>query len=164
MFTRKRTRNSSHREKNRTKAWTHTFFCLHDIKCSEVPSVAEKTNLAISGLGEKRFSLLVTNDPADLDNVLFSEYPTLENAGGYDLLLKEKGSNELLLIECPPGGYTTQYIRNVIGGAKVYVRPLQRSIPLNSKIDQVYIASYTNNMYITHHVVLASSSAAMFEL
>ena len=138
MFTRKRSRHSSHRDKKRDKAWTHTFVCLHDVKCNEVPSVVDKTNLSISGLGEKRFPLLVTNDPADLDDTLFSEYPSLENAGGYDLLVKAKGSNELILIECPPGGYTTQYIRNVVGGAKVYVRPLKRSIPFNRQNAKVY--------------------------
>lgn len=68
--------------------------------------------------------------------IIFAEYPALVDAG-YDLLVKEKGSKELFLIECPPGGYTSQYIRNVVGGAKVYIRPLQRSISVDHHLEQV---------------------------
>lgn len=106
----------------RSKEWTHTFFCLSEVDADTVPTLNEQTALQLQGLGEKHFPLPLDADALDVDEILKREFPPLSDGGGYDLLTKDEG--HLNVLRCPPKGYTTAFLKGVIGAAKVYVRPL----------------------------------------
>eukprot|EP00731_Ephydatia_muelleri_P037776 Em0561g1a len=115
--------------KRARREWTHTFFCLSEVDADTVPTLSERTALQLQGLGEKQFPLPLDADAVVLDETLKREFPPLSDGGGYDLLTKEEGSSKHLnVIGCPPEGYTTAFLKGVVGAAKVYVRPLQKHI------------------------------------
>eukprot|EP00731_Ephydatia_muelleri_P034374 Em0057g6a len=115
--------------KRARREWTHTFFCLSEVDADTVPTLSERTALQLQGLGEKQFPLPLDADALVLDETLKREFPPLLDGGGYDLLTKEEGSSKHLnVIGCPPEGYTTAFLKGVVGAAKVYVRPLQKHI------------------------------------
>ncbi|KAF6738325.1 hypothetical protein FQA47_007876 [Oryzias melastigma] len=66
-------------------------------------------------------------------------FPQLKDTGGFELL-RISGSTRtrnLGLIPCPDNGYTVGYIRSPIcgiGQATIYIRPLQKSIPVDDSI------------------------------
>ena len=61
--------------------------------------------------------------------VLSRAYPPLQDCGGFQLLLsKEKRRNELRVV-CH-GTCTPEEIR-CLGSGRIYIRPLQRNIPLS---------------------------------
>lgn len=65
----------------------------------------------------------------ELHDTLVVQYPSLAHAGGYEFMrCDSNGSGKLVVIEAPAGGYTAEYLKGVVGGAKLYIRPLQRSI------------------------------------
>ena len=58
-------------------------------------------------------------------------FPQLKEAGGYELLRVGTRSRNLELIPIPPGGYTAQYLKEVVQQAKVYIRPIQADLDVN---------------------------------
>ncbi|KAL5493804.1 hypothetical protein EMCRGX_G015034 [Ephydatia muelleri] len=106
--------------KRARREWTHTFFCLSEVDADTVPTLSERTALQLQGLGEKQFPLPLDADALVLDETLKREFPPLLDGGGYDLLTKEEGSSKHLnVIGCPPEGYTTAFLKGVVGAAKV---------------------------------------------
>ena len=94
-----------------------------------VPTLSERTALQLQELGERRFPLTIDGDATDLADTLKREFSALRGAGGNDLLTKDEGSSRnLTVLCCPLEGYTTAFLKGVVGGAKVYVRPLQQCI------------------------------------
>ena len=75
---------------------------------------------------------------------LLGTFPKLSAGGGYELLRTLGSSQELHVVPPPSGGYTPTYVKNVVGQAKVYVRPLQKDSSLeevanNSKLVSVQL-------------------------
>ena len=121
------------KKRPRCKEWTHTFVCLSQVDADSVPTLLERTTLKLLGLGEKHFPIPIDADALGLEEVLVREFPPLADGGGYDFLTKEEGTGKNLnLIPCPPEGYSTAFLKGVVGGAKVYIRPLQRPIGTDS--------------------------------
>ena len=50
-------------------------------------------------------------------------FPKLKDAGGYELLRVGARNRCLEVIPIPPGGYTVEYLKDVVQQAKVYIRP-----------------------------------------
>lgn len=53
----------------------------------------------------------------------------MREAGGYELV-RATPSRLLEVIPVPADGYTTTYLKEVVGQGKIYIRPIQRDIPL----------------------------------
>lgn len=110
----------------------NTFFCLLDVNCSNPPSSMEAAELMRAGLGRKEIHITDDGDSSDVHSAIVCAFPKLREAGGYDLLrINEKNRTVLQYIPPLPEGYTVSYLKEAVKQAKVYIRPLQKSLTLN---------------------------------
>lgn len=117
-------------KKNKLPQWTHTWVCLANRGEQYNPSADTRAAMQLAGLGEKRFSLL-DFDPQEIHEELIAQFPKLENTGGYELLRTAAGGVGMLqLIKSPPNGFTVEYLRAVVGSAKIFIRPLQQDLDM----------------------------------
>ena len=114
--------------------WTRSFVCLAVAGQLTSPSTAERIDLSINGLGEKKLTFPKDGNVAEVHEVIVSAFPALGE--GYEILRATEGrSKELLLIPMPPNGFTVSYLQSVLGQAKGYLRPLQWDILETSQGD-----------------------------
>ena len=74
------------------ETWTHDFCVLSDQDQRKVPPASYKQELREAGLGQK--TIVFKNKRGDfkyLQEELFSNYPRLENGGGFDLYRQGSG-------------------------------------------------------------------------
>ncbi|XP_064389314.1 uncharacterized protein LOC135337323 isoform X2 [Halichondria panicea] len=103
-------------KKVKLSMWEHEFICLANVDQSIPPTPMEKADLINAGLGPKKICLF--------------EY------GGYELLRTLPNNNRQLGVIPPQsGGYTVQYLKNVVGSAKVFIRPLQQKLCLKRVLE-----------------------------
>lgn len=105
---------------------TLKLFCLADVDQEKPPTtVAAKTALSSAGLGPA--SLTVNYNATSIHGDLLERFPLLNGAGGYELLLYQRGGEEqgFHLLPTP---YTPARIKEVAGQANVYIRPLQNNL------------------------------------
>ncbi len=135
---------SGTRKLPKLKVWSHTFVCLEDPARTEIPSGKERAQLQLAGLGEKDLSLSLYGDPDDFHHELMIEYPKLAFGGGYELLRQGNGGRQLEEIPSPRQGYTTEFLKSVVHNAKVYIRPIQKSLDMSFTSSNVsfHIAMY----------------------
>ena len=101
---------------------TMKFCCLGSVNDEKPPTtVSAKTVLANSGLGP------ATMDGGTLHSRLLSRYPKLENAGGYELLLYQRGGEEQGFHHLP-GPHTPSRIKEIANASVIYIWPLQLDI------------------------------------
>ncbi|CAB4029344.1 G2 M phase-specific E3 ubiquitin- ligase, partial [Paramuricea clavata] len=94
----------------------------------ETPSCSEKLELHQNGLGEKRVSFPVSASAAGVKDLLHETYPQLRQTGGFQFLVsQEKARKQLKVVS--HGSCSVEQIR-CFGSGRIYIRPLQRSIPL----------------------------------
>lgn len=112
--------------------WTHTFVCLASTTQDTIPDGEERATLQIAGLGEKSITFPAFSDAQEIYQDLLYNFPKLSKAGGFELLrVPEGGGKQLNLIASPESGYTVAYLKAVVHHAKVYIRPMQQSLPLD---------------------------------
>lgn len=117
--------------KPKTKLATSTlkFMCLSSKDATDAPSSARKrTDLINAGLGP---SSITFPSEAFVYEGLLDYYPLLNNGGGYELFLYQRGGGKdagFCKIEPP---HTALRLKQVAGQARIYIRPLQQDIPLN---------------------------------
>lgn len=85
----------------------------------------------IAGLGRKSLSFLEAAEGDDIKWEIMHQFLKLKEAGGYELLRVGSLSRSLEVIPIPPGGYTVQYLKDVVQQAKVYIRPIQADLDLD---------------------------------
>lgn len=124
---RKRKRTQSDRKK---KLWTHKFVCLSNRNSGMAPTMTEKCVLSEAGLGEKDVGFDSDGDSANVYERLLQVFPTLQDAGGFEILrTAERSSTMLVAVPVPRvDGYTVAYLKSVLNQAKGYIRPVQRDI------------------------------------
>ena len=85
----------------------------------------------VLGLGRKTLHLLENGDSDDLHEAVMDAFPSLKNASGYELLrLDENFRRVLEVIPSPPNGYNAEFLKESVHHAKIYIRPMQRNLPL----------------------------------
>lgn len=129
----KRYNEGSYRSRSKKKKvamWEKEFTCLAHIDQKRTPDPLHKAELIRAGLGGARLSLFENGDAWEFHEQLVEKFPKLHDGGGYELLRTVGSSHELQIIPPPSGGYTTLYVKSVVGQAKVYVRPLQKDLSL----------------------------------
>ena len=84
--------------------------------------------LARLGLGLAELVFDFNGDAEHIHFVLLNQFPQLEACGGYTLMRLKENSYDLVEIEYPAKGLNVSYLKDILNQAKLYVRPLQRSI------------------------------------
>ena len=116
------------------KLWSHNFLCLASRFTMQVPKTDYKQLLTRAGLGEKRVSIDLNADADKLQEKLLIVFPQLYNAGGYDLLRCLPNSRMLSMLQPPQGGFTPAYLKQEVGGARIYIRPIRQDLLLNDEV------------------------------
>ena len=98
--------------------WTHSFVRLSQTCDDRTPSCNEKAKLSMAGLGEKRIMFDKNGKWPHINQKLLEAFPKLKDGGGYELLRAEDSRKTLILLPCPPGGYTITYLKSVLNQAK----------------------------------------------
>ena len=111
-----------------------------------------KEALATAGLGEKSLSIPMAGTPSDLHQYLLRLYPPLAECGGYTLLKCAANSKSLQIVQPPPGGHSAVSLAAVVGQSRVYIRPLQKDIPLLQQSQSQQVAA--NNFFYIHYVYI----------
>ena len=136
------------RGKGKATSWTHKFFCLSETNDEAIP--AKKNHLILAGLGEK--SLTIPNIDCSANDFLefiMDEFPKLREGGGIEFLQCMQSSRKLEVIPYNVSS-SPRMLKTWIGAARVYLRPIQRSLDLSpvdghamvSKLHFIYIASF----------------------
>lgn len=110
------------------ETWTHTFICLCESDQLAVPSREEKVILKEAGLGEKKITFEKYGGYQQLQSSLLKEFPKLSEGGGFQLLRSSGARRSLDLIPIPTMGYDIPYLKDCLGQAIGYVRPLQKDL------------------------------------
>lgn len=116
---------------------TIKFCCLGFVDSYTPPTtVAAKTTLANSGLGPSTMSFEMNG--VAIHSQLLERYAKLSSAGGYELLLYQRGGEEQGFHQLPPP-HSPSRIKEIANASVVYIRPLQRDIldTEDSSIDNV---------------------------
>jgi hypothetical protein len=128
--------------------WTKTFLYLAKKHQTTVPSAAEKIALTCGELGEQKIIFHKHGNSAHVHAKIMETFPALENGGGYDILRSsERRTKTLMEIPAPSSGYSGAYLRSVLGQAKGYLRPIQKSINLEEfggacKVNTRFVGRY----------------------
>ena len=124
-YTNSRSAHSARGRANNT--WTRSFICLAVAGQQTPPSTAERIDLSLNDLGEKKLTLTKDGNVAEVHETILSAFSALGE--GYEILRAMEGqSKEILLIPMPPNGFSVNYLQSVLGQAKGYLRPLQQDI------------------------------------
>ena len=108
--------------------WSHKFVCLGSMKANKTPTSTEKALLSSVGLGEKVIKFRSHQTMLDeFQDVLKSEYPQLENCGGFDLLKCKPNSRNLEEIPFMVT-YPILRIQQLVSTGRIYIRPLQNDL------------------------------------
>ena len=130
-------------KKVKLSLWEHEFICLASCGQLTPPSSMEKIDLIRAGLGPKKIPFLDFGEPFEFHDEITSAFPKLRNAGGYELLRTQQHNNrELFVISPPSDGYTAEYLRRIVGQAKVFVRPIQKDLSLDPLVDKDDLVCY----------------------
>ena len=90
--------------------------------------------LTANGLGISKLHLFEESDATEIHEAIIDCYPQVKDLG-YELLRTVSSSKKLEIIVAPVDGYTGLFLKNVLGQAKCYIRPILRDIiiyPVNS--------------------------------
>lgn len=108
--------------------WKKSTICLRQKDQACKPSAEEKMELAKMGLGLAELTFDFNGDAEHIHSILLEQFPQLEACGGYTLLRLKDNSYDLVEIEYPAKGLNVSYLKDILNQAKLYVRPLQKSI------------------------------------
>ena len=135
MFSPGRTGHSSTlKKKQRTPTWTGTFFVFSDKQVEKPPTSTQKALLQNAGLGQKKVQMLVTDDSETVKQKLIEEFPKLKECGGFEFLRCMPNCRNLKILEC---NWDASSLRSAVGSqAKIYVRPIQRNLPIEVNHNQ----------------------------
>ena len=104
---------------------TIKFCCLGFVDSDKPPTtVAAKTTLANSGLGPSTMSFEMNG--VAIHSQLLERYAKLSSAGGYELLLYQRGGEEQGFHHLPPP-HSPSRIKEIANASVVYIRPLQKT-------------------------------------
>lgn len=119
-------------KKRKGTTWKHRFVCLAYHDQEKIPTTdVEKDDLFKAGLGEKVLEFPDMDISREVFNeVLLEEYPKLSEGGGFELCKCLPNSRKLErlsdTVQFSPG-----MIKERVGNARTYIRPLQRDLCLD---------------------------------
>lgn len=113
--------------KRKKNVWKHKFMCLAYLEQQVPLREAEKDELFVAGLGEKEIELDLDMNAEEFRSIIFEVYPQLKDGGGYQFLKCIPNSRRLE----PLSGLVMQspmMLKERVGSARTYIRPLQRNL------------------------------------
>lgn len=131
------------------QSWTHVFLCVSSRDATTAPrKVSEKQMLIEAGLWEKRISFKNIDCSADeYREQLHTEFPKLQDAGGYELMRCIPNSNKLENLGAH-SMLSPRATHELVGRSKVYIRPIQKDLDLTPVTsDNLESASVITNMH-----------------
>ena len=118
----------------------------------------DKALLIRAGLGPRKLSLFEYGESFEFHDSIMGAFPRLSEGGGYELLRTKQNTNrELCVIPPPPGGYTVDYLKNMVSQAKIYIRPIQKNLPLTPLIEENDEVSGHVMYSVMHELVLSAT-------
>ena len=122
------------------ETFEHEFVCMANSGQATPPSPMEKAELIRAGLGPCKLCLFQYGDSGEFHDSIISAFPKLTSGGGYELLRTLPNNNKELCVIPPPSGvHTVEYIKNIVSQAKVYIRPIQKNLSLDTLCDNTDI-------------------------
>ena len=112
--------------------WKHKFVCLAFKDQTKIPvSIVEKEQLLRCGLGEKEIEFSELDMNADqFKQVLLTEFPSLNKAGGYQFLKCLPNSRKLEVLPAVVHNSPT-LLKQRVGTSKTFIRPIQIDLELD---------------------------------
>jgi len=106
--------------------------CLSENDDNNVPTRDEKRVLKLADLGEKKIVFSNKNGAfPHVRSTLEYHFPKLKGVQGAFAILPGSGARRILeLIPMPPLGYTVPFLKEALGQAIGYVRPVQQCLDI----------------------------------
>ena len=118
------------------QTWTRAFVCMASIAQMNPPSASQRIELSLNGLGERKIEFPKSGTGPQVHEAVVATFPQLGEIG-YELMRCAEGrSKSLLKILMPSNGFSVDFLKSALGQAKGYIRPLQKDIPLEKKVNQ----------------------------
>ena len=84
------------------------------------------------------FPVRVSSTGQEFYDELLFQYPKLREGKGFELLrVPEGGGKDLEVIKEPDGGYNVEFLHAVVHSARIFIRPLQKSLDLRPQTSEV---------------------------
>jgi hypothetical protein len=123
-------RNTS---RQRLRTWTHDFCCLSNRSQTDVPGQDELLSLMRAGLGTKKLCFNADDSASSVSETIKSNYPKLQEAGGFELLILKSGRRgQASLISASVGPLPVTDLKHLTTG-KIYIRPLQQDLSMSEQ-------------------------------
>ena len=108
--------------------------CLASKDAKRVPgTAAERELLVAAGLGEKKIVIPNINCSwSEFKDEIFAAFPVLNGCGGFEFLRCISNTKELELIKVSVA-QSPQLLKQMIGNARVFIRPIQRDLNLDDE-------------------------------
>ncbi|CAB4005069.1 Hypothetical predicted protein [Paramuricea clavata] len=117
------------------ETWTHVFICLANKDAETVPTRPEKSELNDAGLGEQKIVFPNKNGSfAHVRSTLEKVFPKMKDLdGAFEILRTTSCARRFLsAIPIPPLGYTVPVLKDGLGHATAYIRPMQKNLSMES--------------------------------
>lgn len=115
---------------------TLKFVCLSSREAVNPPaSVSQKTTLCNMRLGDGSITFNLNEGSDYCHHKILEKYPKLENAGGYELMLHQRGAGDGAGFHPINPPYTPPKLKDISGQAKIYIRPMQRDLCIDVSED-----------------------------
>ena len=110
------------------QSWTHLFICFANKDVETVPTRPEKSELNDAGLEEQKIVFSNNNGSfAHVRSTLEKVVPKIKNLDGrFEILRTTSARRFLSAIPIPPLGYTFPALKDGLGHATAYIRPIQK--------------------------------------
>ncbi|XP_053383435.1 uncharacterized protein LOC123541168 [Mercenaria mercenaria] len=128
-------RTTATKQKNKGGSWTAQFFCLSSRDQVKTPTSTEKEILNKTGLGLKKIKVSNSSSEEDIIQMLQSEqgFTKLKDSGGFEMLRTLQNGRTLVAVPCPWNSKSLKM--NVGSQARIYLRPIQRSLSVEPVSD-----------------------------
>ena len=129
--------------KKKRTVWTKDCVCLSLRYQDWIPTIQQKIYLTNSKLGLKRLQFDLDGDGAHIEKTVINAFPKLSDAGSFRLLRVADRSKQLVDIS-KPLKMTVPYLKDIVGQAKLYVRPDEdiEVEEFTTEVFHIFIANY----------------------
>ena len=105
--------------------WKKNSMCLADCHQTVKPTPQERIQLEKIGLTTKVLTFETEGTARHVHDIITTEFPILQECGGYTLLRLAENSHNLVEIEEPLDGLiNVQYLKEILNNAVLYIGPL----------------------------------------
>ena len=144
-------KETAKRGRRRCKHVALSFFCLGNVDDDEPPStVSGKANLLNCGLGSA--SITCNVNASSVHEILMEKFPLLSSAGGYELLLFQRGGENRGFHKLPTP-YAPARLKDMAGQANIYICPLQNNLQMNECQEQTVQPTEVSCLFQPHDTV-----------